>query len=106
MGAVMALAAVLLVVILATTTFTARRLGFSVEDEITAVFCGSKKSLANGIPMAKILFAGHPGAGPAGAAADGLSPVAADRMLSDRLALRQPRRAARRRRRPRLSFTA
>ncbi|EHP42933.1 putative sodium-dependent transporter [Cupriavidus basilensis OR16] len=62
-GAVMALAAVLLVVILATTTFTARRLGFSVEDEITAVFCGSKKSLANGIPMAKILFAGHPALG-------------------------------------------
>ncbi|WP_059410632.1 bile acid:sodium symporter family protein [Cupriavidus basilensis] len=62
-GAVMALAAVLLLVILATTTFTARRLGFSVEDEITAVFCGSKKSLANGIPMAKILFAGHPALG-------------------------------------------
>ncbi len=59
----MALAAVLLLVILATTTFTARRLGFSVEDEITAVFCGSKKSLANGIPMAKILFAGHPALG-------------------------------------------
>jgi sodium/bile acid cotransporter 7 len=23
------------------------------------VFCGSKKSLANGVPMAKVLFAGH-----------------------------------------------
>lgn len=62
-AAVMALAAVLLFAILATTTFVARRLGFSVEDEITAVFCGSKKSLANGIPMAKILFAGHPALG-------------------------------------------
>jgi len=62
-GSVMALAAVLLFVILGATTFTARRLGFSVEDEITAVFCGSKKSLANGIPMAKILFAGHPALG-------------------------------------------
>jgi len=62
-GAVMGIAAVLLFVILGTTTFTARRLGFSVEDEITAVFCGSKKSLANGIPMAKILFAGHPALG-------------------------------------------
>jgi sodium/bile acid cotransporter 7 len=30
-----------------------------LADEITAVFCGSKKSLANGIPMAKILFAGN-----------------------------------------------
>ncbi|MCG5263267.1 bile acid:sodium symporter [Cupriavidus gilardii] len=62
-AAVMALAAVLLFAILATTTFVARRLGFSIEDEITAVFCGSKKSLANGIPMAKILFAGHPALG-------------------------------------------
>ena len=25
-------------------------------DEITIVFCGSKKSLANGIPMANVLF--------------------------------------------------
>ncbi len=62
-AAVMGLAAVLLFAILATTTFVARRLGFAIEDEITAVFCGSKKSLANGIPMAKILFAGHPALG-------------------------------------------
>ncbi|KAI3600574.1 Sodium/bile acid symporter family [Cupriavidus necator H850] len=62
-GAVMLIAAVLLFVVLGFTTLTARRLGFSVEDEITAVFCGSKKSLANGIPMAKILFAGHPALG-------------------------------------------
>lgn len=62
-GAVMALAAMLLFVVLGTTTFVARRLGFSLEDEIAAVFCGSKKSLANGIPMAKILFAGHPALG-------------------------------------------
>ena len=33
------------------------RLGFSKEDEITIVFCGSKKSLATGVPMAKVLFA-------------------------------------------------
>lgn len=63
LGAVMALAAVMLFVVLGATTFVARRFGFSVEDEITAVFCGSKKSLANGIPMAKILFAGHPALG-------------------------------------------
>jgi sodium/bile acid cotransporter 7 len=35
-----------------------RRLGFNREDEIAIVFCGSKKSLASGIPMANILFAG------------------------------------------------
>jgi sodium/bile acid cotransporter 7 len=37
--------------------WTSRRLGFSKEDEITIVFCGSKKSLATGVPMAKLLFA-------------------------------------------------
>ncbi len=49
--------AVLLALALFTTTFAARRLGFSKEDEITIVFCGSKKSLASGIPMARVLFA-------------------------------------------------
>ena len=41
------------------TTWVARRMGFSKEDEITLVFCGSKKSLASGVPMAKVLFASH-----------------------------------------------
>lgn len=40
-------------------TFGSRWLGFSKSDEITIVFCGSKKSLASGVPMAKVLFAGH-----------------------------------------------
>jgi sodium/bile acid cotransporter 7 len=51
--------AVLLALALAATTWGARRLGFSKEDEITIVFCGSKKSLASGVPMAKVLFASH-----------------------------------------------
>jgi len=34
-------------------------LGFSREDRITAVFCGSKKSLAHGVAMSKVLFASH-----------------------------------------------
>ena len=38
------------------TGWLARRLGFDKADEITIVFCGSKKSLASGIPMAKVLF--------------------------------------------------
>ena len=42
-------------------TFASRRLGFSRADEITIVFCGSKKSLANGVPIATLLFAGHVG---------------------------------------------
>ncbi len=55
---VLALDALLLAVVLAATTLTSRALGFSKEDEITIVFCGSKKSLASGIPMANILFPG------------------------------------------------
>ena len=38
--------AVLLAAMLGLTAFAARRLGFSREDEIAIVFCGSKKSLA------------------------------------------------------------
>jgi sodium/bile acid cotransporter 7 len=40
-----------------------RRLGFSEEDRITAVFCGSKKTLASGVPMAQLIFGAHPGIG-------------------------------------------
>ncbi|HYP31128.1 MAG TPA: bile acid:sodium symporter family protein [Burkholderiaceae bacterium] len=48
--------AVLLACALFLTGWFARRLGFDKADEITIVFCGSKKSLASGIPMAKVLF--------------------------------------------------
>ncbi|WP_295988267.1 bile acid:sodium symporter family protein [uncultured Variovorax sp.] len=51
--------AVVLGLALCLTTLLARKLGFDTEDEITIVFCGSKKSLASGIPMAKVLFASH-----------------------------------------------
>jgi solute carrier family 10 (sodium/bile acid cotransporter), member 7 len=51
--------AVLLACALFLTGWLARRLGFDKADEITIVFCGSKKSLASGIPMAKVLFASH-----------------------------------------------
>lgn len=45
------------------TTAAARGLGFSREDRIAAIFCGSKKTLASGIPMAKLIFGTHPGLG-------------------------------------------
>jgi sodium/bile acid cotransporter 7 len=48
--------AVLLAIVLTATTAAARRLRFSAEDEIAIVFCGSKKSLASGLPMASVLF--------------------------------------------------
>ena len=47
---------VLLAIVIAVNVFVARKAGFNKADEITIVFCGSKKSLANGIPMANILF--------------------------------------------------
>jgi sodium/bile acid cotransporter 7 len=53
-----AICCVLLAVILVLSTWAARRLRFSKEDEITIVFCGSKKSLASGVPMAGVLFPG------------------------------------------------
>ena len=52
----MVVSLVLLAIVIAVNVFVARRCGFSKADEITIVFCGSKKSLANGIPMANILF--------------------------------------------------
>lgn len=56
-------AAALLGSVLALTRQGARLLRFEVEDEIAAVFCGSKKALAVGVPMAKALFGAHPGLG-------------------------------------------
>lgn len=47
---------VLLAIVIAVNVVVARKCGFNKADEITIVFCGSKKSLANGIPMANILF--------------------------------------------------
>jgi sodium/bile acid cotransporter 7 len=55
--ALLGVCCVLLAVALGLVTFMSRKLGFSKEDEIAIVFCGSKKSLASGIPMAKVLFA-------------------------------------------------
>ncbi|TPG06497.1 hypothetical protein EAH75_17840 [Rhodanobacter glycinis] len=57
----LAACALLLALVMLTLTWAARRLGFLREDEVTIVFCGSKKSMASGIPMAKILFAGQLG---------------------------------------------
>jgi solute carrier family 10 (sodium/bile acid cotransporter), member 7 len=51
--------AALLAAVLAITTFGSRLLGFGRADEVTIVFCGSKKSLASGLPMATVLLAGQ-----------------------------------------------
>ena len=48
----------LLAIVLWLTSVLAKVFGFSLEDRITILFAGSKKSLATGIPMAQVLFAG------------------------------------------------
>jgi solute carrier family 10 (sodium/bile acid cotransporter), member 7 len=48
--------ALLLAAVLVLTTLLSRALAFATPDEITIVFCGSKKSLASGLPMASVLF--------------------------------------------------
>ncbi|HET6389548.1 bile acid:sodium symporter family protein [Hyphomicrobium sp.] len=50
---------ILLALVLVATTQLARRAGFSRADEIAIVFCGSKKSMVVGLPMANVLFAGQ-----------------------------------------------
>jgi sodium/bile acid cotransporter 7 len=56
-------AGVLFFVVMALVGTVCDRLGFPVEDRIAAVFCGSKKTLASGVPMAQIIFGAHPGLG-------------------------------------------
>lgn len=55
---VIAACCVLLALALVLTHMLGKWLGFSLEDRITILFCGSKKSLATGVPMAQVLFAG------------------------------------------------
>jgi solute carrier family 10 (sodium/bile acid cotransporter), member 7 len=47
---------ILLAIAMVATTVAARKLGFSREDEIVMVFCGSQKSLASGVPIATVLL--------------------------------------------------
>jgi sodium/bile acid cotransporter 7 len=46
----------MLAAILLLTWVAGRALGFTREDAIVLLFCGSKKSLASGVPMAGVLF--------------------------------------------------
>ena len=57
-GVLIVLCGAMLAIALAVTRTTARALRFERDDEITIVFCGTKKSLVQGIPMARVLFAG------------------------------------------------
>ena len=57
----LAVSAGLFFLVLFAVNAVCRILKFSEADRIAGVFCGSKKSLAVGVPMAQILFAGNPG---------------------------------------------
>ena len=60
---VAAVCAALFALVMVLTSTAARALGFSREDKLAAIFCGSKKTLASGVPMAKLIFGAHPGLG-------------------------------------------
>ena len=51
---------VLLTLVMLLALFVPRWIGFDKADQKTIFFCGSKKTLASGVPMAQILFIGQP----------------------------------------------
>lgn len=59
LAVVFAADAIMLVAIMILTAQAGRLSGLSRPDQLALFFCGSKKSLASGLPMANILFAGH-----------------------------------------------
>jgi len=56
LGEIIVLNILLLAVVLALTWRAGALSGFPREDRIVLLFCGSKKSLASGVPMAGVLF--------------------------------------------------
>ncbi len=79
MAIVLGLDAVLLAIVLLITNFGGQLLGFSRADRIAIMFCGSKKSLASGLPMASDAARRTVGRADR-AAADAVSPDPADDM--------------------------
>ena len=51
---------VFLTIIMLLAFYIPQWLGFNKADQISIFFCGSKKTLASGVPMAQILFIGQP----------------------------------------------
>lgn len=56
LGMIVVADTVLLLLVLAITIVCSRILRVPYRDEIAIVFCGSKKTLASGVPMANVLF--------------------------------------------------
>ncbi len=53
----------LFLLVMSFVNLVSRALHFPTEDRIAAIFCGSKKTLASGVPMAHLIFGSHPGMG-------------------------------------------
>lgn len=53
---ILVLSLFLLSLVMSLSVFLSRTLNFSTEDEVAVLFCGSKKSLVNGVPMANVMF--------------------------------------------------
>lgn len=58
LGMLLVADAALLAIALSATWAAGRLLGFDREDRIAIQFCGTKKSLVQGVPMARVLFPG------------------------------------------------
>lgn len=58
-----ALSALLLAVMLVGSSWLGKVLGFAIEERIALMFCGSKKTLASGVPMARLMFGATPSLG-------------------------------------------
>ncbi|WP_119680589.1 bile acid:sodium symporter family protein [Indioceanicola profundi] len=56
LGTIIAGSVAILAIVIAFSTWIAVKFGFSRPDRIALVFCGSKKSLVSGVPMARVLF--------------------------------------------------
>ncbi|GAA4843796.1 hypothetical protein GCM10023331_30980 [Algivirga pacifica] len=54
---------ILFFLVMGISKWFSQRLGFSLSDQITAQFCGSKKSLVHGTVFSNVLFTGMPYAG-------------------------------------------
>lgn len=59
MAAVLCL--VVLAIVMTATALLSRAANLPFEDRIVAIFCGSKKTLASGVPMARLIFGHDPG---------------------------------------------
>jgi sodium/bile acid cotransporter 7 len=55
------LCALMLACVMTTTALLAQIVKLPFEDRIVAIFCGSKKTLASGVPMARLMFGADPG---------------------------------------------